>query len=58
MSQPTVFKIHFRLAQLRARLCQAWDGGDRALAAQISTHIDACQVQLWQLEIKGRPQAS
>lgn len=44
MKEKNVFQMHFRLAQLRARLCQAMDAGDAQQAEEISRQIDCYQI--------------
>ena len=56
MKEKSAFQMHFRLAQLRARLYQAMEEGDADQIMLISRQIDACQLALWhkdQNESKG-----
>ena len=48
MKEKNLFRMHFRIAQLRARLYQAMDEGDAAQAELLSAQIDAMQLEKWQ----------
>ena len=50
MKEKNVFQLHFRLAQLRARLYQAMEEGNAADVEAISARIDALQLEHWKKE--------